>query len=250
MTYLENIQARRAYLLAASTQDNADRIELLIGGSGVFKSPLTEACFLTWQARQPAFKVNALRQHFVDQTRPGTSNAANDNGAFLDEGVESDFEQWCQDTLTKILAAGPQELARLNPAEGETLQSWLDRSVLRADEAQAAPPVQTLAPAQESAIQAHLERLNNQQRQAQAVPPEVLRAGDAQLQARIATILTDRQHRLTTAEKEALNRLRERGFALVIYTPEELKTMTAPVQDLESCMAQAGNDFIDSNQKA
>lgn len=248
MTYLENIQARRAYLSTRYDLADIHPVEQLTDAQGILLDAPTEAAFQQWQAQRS--KANALRQHFVDQTRPGTSNAANDNGAFLDEGVESDFEQWCQDTLTKILAAGPQELARLNPAEGETLQSWLDRSVLRADEAQAAPPVQTLAPAQESAIQAHLERLNNQQRQAQAVPPEVLRAGDAQLQARIATILTDRQHRLTTAEKEALNRLRERGFALVIYTPEELKTMTAPVQDLESCMAQAGNDFIDSNQKA
>jgi len=48
---------------------------------------------------------------------------------------------------------------------------------------------------------------------------------------------------LTTEEVEMLRRLRDRGFAIVVFTPDELKS--APSDKIEDGLVQAGWDMID-----
>lgn len=53
---------------------------------------------------------------------------------------------------------------------------------------------------------------------------------------------------LTDAERALFDALRDRGFAVVAFTPDELGT--ADPNSVESFMIQYGWDFIDMNQIA
>lgn len=269
MTPSEQNRAARQEWLRKGGEDFAARCQHgsdAIGTDGTFISARLESAYLGSTGLKETvsrFTANASRQQFLDAAYPGAANGTTVEGALISAALEAEYQIWLAgqaglayvrniearqayyDSLGHAIhrdVVGTMHVMFMTNTAGHFVTSTTEACFLKWQAQQNRDARQKyLAGLYDLADIRGIEELTTE--------AGVLK--DPQAEAHFLAQQAEPDSEFTQAEQSALDALRSKGFALVIFTPSELENMDdhASIEDLEGRMISVGNEYIDDHEK-